>query len=40
MFESTDLLPLKLNQLPSVRSDFHETLQRVPTGKYMFLLPD
>ena len=31
-------LPLKSNQLPpvrSVRSDFHETLQRVSTGEYL-----
>ena len=27
VFESVDLLPLKLNQLPPVRSDFHEILQ-------------
>ena len=33
IFESADSLPLTLNQLPPVRSDFHETLQGVSAGE-------
>ena len=35
IFESADSLPLKLNQLASVTSDFHETLQAVSAGEYV-----
>ena len=34
-FGSVDSLPLKLNQLPSVSSDFYETLQGGSTSKYL-----
>ena len=35
IFESADSLPLKLNQLSPIRSDFHETLQRGYTAEYL-----
>ena len=35
VFESADSFPLKLTQLPAVRSDFHEPRQGPSTGKYL-----
>ena len=35
IFEPADSLPLKLNQLHLVRSDFHETLLGVSDGEYL-----